>query len=216
MRCIVTAGPTFEKLDEVRRLTNFSTGRLGTELANQLTTCGHHVTLLVGEQATWAGERRASATQIFSTTHDLLERLSALAGGSVDGVFHAAAVSDFTFGRIFERDASGHQKELSEGKISTRVGTLLAELVPTPKVIGRLRDLFPQALIVGWKFEVDGDREAVLTKARQQIAENRTNACVANGAAYGEGFGLVARDEEPRHLRDRKELFEALTGLLAP
>ena len=36
MNCIVTAGPTFEPLDDVRRLTNFSTGRLGTELANFL------------------------------------------------------------------------------------------------------------------------------------------------------------------------------------
>ena len=37
MNCLVTAGPTFEPLDDVRRLTNFSTGRLGTELANFLT-----------------------------------------------------------------------------------------------------------------------------------------------------------------------------------
>jgi len=59
MHCIVTAGPTFEPLDEVRRLTNFSTGRLGTELANFLTAQGHEVTLLVGETAAYRGERRA-------------------------------------------------------------------------------------------------------------------------------------------------------------
>jgi len=33
MKCIVTAGPTYEELDEVRRMANFSTGTLGTELA---------------------------------------------------------------------------------------------------------------------------------------------------------------------------------------
>ena len=54
MNCIVTAGPTCEPLDEVRRLTNFSTGRLGTELANFLAARGHKVTLLVGEQATYS------------------------------------------------------------------------------------------------------------------------------------------------------------------
>ena len=59
MNCIVTAGPTFEPLDDVRRLTNFSTGRLGTELANFLAAHGHQVTLLIGESATYAGERRA-------------------------------------------------------------------------------------------------------------------------------------------------------------
>ncbi len=75
MHCIVTAGPTYESLDEVRRLTNFSTGRLGTELAGFLTASGHEVTLLIGEQATYRGERRATTTQIFSTTADLSHRL---------------------------------------------------------------------------------------------------------------------------------------------
>ena len=51
MHCLVTAGPTYETMDNVRRLTNFSTGRLGTELANFLAESGHNVTLLIGEQA---------------------------------------------------------------------------------------------------------------------------------------------------------------------
>ena len=71
MNCIVTAGPTFEPLDDVRRLTNFSTGRLGTELANFLTARGHHVTLLIGESATWPGERQAAVVKSFSSTRDL-------------------------------------------------------------------------------------------------------------------------------------------------
>jgi phosphopantothenoylcysteine synthetase/decarboxylase len=71
MNCVVTAGPTYEPLDEVRRLTNFSTGRLGTELANFLVDRGHQVTLLIGQQATHGGERRAQWVQTFTTTLDL-------------------------------------------------------------------------------------------------------------------------------------------------
>src|ERR1017187_6048830 len=59
MQCIVTAGPTYEPLDEVRRLTNFSTGRLGSELVNFLAARGHEATLLIGQQATYRGERHA-------------------------------------------------------------------------------------------------------------------------------------------------------------
>src|SRR3954471_6241897 len=55
VHCLVTAGPTYEPLDEVRRLTNFSTGQLGTELAAFLTANGHRVTLLIGEQSTYRG-----------------------------------------------------------------------------------------------------------------------------------------------------------------
>src|SRR5260370_1423258 len=132
MRCVVTAGPTFEPLDAVRRLTNFSTGRLGSELANFLAARGHEMALLIGQLATYRGQRQAREVQTFSTTADLRQRLRALAGQPVETVFHAAAVSDFTFGKIFMRSAQGELSETKSGKISTRDEPLLAELVPTP------------------------------------------------------------------------------------
>lgn len=191
MRCIVTAGPTFEPLDQVRRLTNQSTGRLGSELTNHLTARGHEVTLLIGQQATWRGDREAARVETFTTTDNLRLRLRALADESWDAVFHAAAVSDFTFGRAFHRDDRGVLHEIRSGKLSTRGEPLLVELVPTAKIINELRGWFPRATIVGWKYEVDGTREQVIEKASRQIFENQTDGCVANGPAYGEGFGLV-------------------------
>ncbi len=214
MRCIVTAGPTYEKLDDVRRLTNFSTGRLGTELAAHLTEAGHEVILLVGELATWRGERVASTIHTFSTTADLLTRFESLSGESVGAVFHAAAVSDFRFGGVYEQNDSGELRELKQGKISTRHGELLARLIPTPKLISRLREFYPEARIIGWKYEVDGTRDELVAKARQQIEENNTNACVANGSAYGAGFGVVDPAGECVHATGSQELFHHLTQLV--
>lgn len=214
MNCIVTAGPTIEPLDEVRRLTNFSTGRLGTELANFLADEGHRVTLLLSETATWGGERRAQTVKRFATTRDLRARLRALAGRKVDAVFHAAAVSDFTFGKLFVRAAGGGLRPARTArKISTREGGLLAELMPTPKVIAELRQCFPGATIVGWKFEADGGRGEVLRRARRQIADCATDACVANGPAYGRGFGLVTARGQT-HAGSAPELFAALAEVL--
>lgn len=215
MNCIVTAGPTYESLDQVRRLTNFSTGRLGIELANFFTIGRHDVTLLVGEQATYCGERRAHRVETFTTSADLRERLQSLAGPSVNAVFHAAAVGDFMFGKIWSRSAQGQLTELKAGKISTRQGGLLAELVPTTKVINGLRDWFPKARIIGWKYEVEGNRLGVVRAAEKQMSECLTDACVANGPAYGEGFGLVGTNGQTDHLADRESLFEALARLVA-
>src|SRR3954468_970091 len=117
MNCLVTAGPTYEPLDSVRRLTNMSTGRLGTELANFLTARGHRVTLLIGEQSTWPGERKAETVQRFTTTADLHDRLQSLGKEPIAAVFHAAAVSDFTFGKIWQRSAKGELTEIKSGKI---------------------------------------------------------------------------------------------------
>jgi phosphopantothenoylcysteine synthetase/decarboxylase len=207
VRCVVTAGPTYESLDAVRRLTNFSTGRLGTELARFLEGRGHEVKLLLGEQATYRDEGKS---ETFTTTSDLRERLRASANQPVNAVFHAAAVSDFGFGKIWARSAQGELKELKTGKISTREGTLLAELLPTPKIIVELRQWFPVARLVGWKYEVDGTREDVIREAEKQLTACLTDACVANGPAYGEGFGLIQGGGDFKHLIDKTALFEAL------
>lgn len=210
MNCIVTAGPTYEPLDGARRLTNFSTGALGTELANFLAAHGHQVTLLIGQQASYPGERRAQQVETFTTTDNLRMKLEALGGKSVDAVFHSSAVSDFAFGKVWSRSPQGELTEIRSGKISTKFGTLLTELVPTKKVIANLRVWFPQAIITGWKYEVDGQRADVIRAAETQIAECLTNACVANGPAYGDGFGLMARNGTCTHLADKPALFEAL------
>jgi phosphopantothenoylcysteine synthetase/decarboxylase len=214
MRCIVTAGPTFEPLDEVRRLTNHSTGRLGSELTKHLARCGHEVTLLIGQQSTWRGEREATRVETFTTTDNLGLHLRALADEGWDAVFHAAAVSDFTFGKAFSRGIKGELHEVRSGKFSTRGDPLLVELIPTVKIIAELRGWFPRATIVGWKYEVDGLRDEVIEKASRQIFENQTDACVANGPAYGEGFGLVTPDGcEP--LQDAASLYAALGKFVA-
>jgi phosphopantothenoylcysteine decarboxylase/phosphopantothenate--cysteine ligase len=215
MNCIVTAGPTYEPLDQVRRLTNFSSGRLGSELANFLAGNGHQVALLIGQSATWRGERRAQEVETFTTTMDLHERLHARSNPAVGAVFHAAAVSDFAFSKVWLRSGEGELTEIQSGKISTRQGSLMAELTPTPKIIQELREWYPQALIAGWKYEVEGTRAQVLRRATQQVADCRTDVCVANGPAYGAGFGLVRAGGDHAHVDDMTALFAALASLLA-
>ena len=169
MKCIVTAGPTYEELDEVRRLTNFSTGALGLELANYLVEHGHEVELLLGHYSTCEMDSRAQNVQVFTTSTNLSRRLEGMGSSDIGAVFHAAAVSDFTFGKIWQRDADGDLSEIKSRKISTHGGTVLAELMPTPKIISRLRDWFPKARLIGWKYEVDGDLQRAISLAEQPV-----------------------------------------------
>jgi len=214
MKCVVTAGPTYEPLDEVRRLTNFSTGKLGSELANFLVGNGHEAILLLGYYSSYRGDQQAGQIETFTTTEDLRSRLQALAGENAGAVFHAAAVSDFTFGTIWEQNERGELIPLGERKVSAQKGRLLAELRPTPKVIAELRGWFPEARIVGWKYELDGDRARVIELARQQMAQNRTDACVVNGAAFGRGFGLVVPEGSCLDLADAAALYPALAKFI--
>jgi phosphopantothenoylcysteine decarboxylase/phosphopantothenate--cysteine ligase len=215
VNCIVTAGPTYEPLDEVRRLTNFSTGKLGTELANFLVARGHQVVLLIGETATHKGDCHAQCIEVFSTTVDLRTKLKLLSGKKADAIFHAAAVSDFSFGKIFTPGESGKLAEIKGAKkISTRQGKLLVELLPTPKIISELRGWFPRTRLVGWKYEVAGKRIDAIAAARKQIANCSTDLCVVNGPAYGAGFGLLGKKGEAVHLANPPLLFDALENFL--
>lgn len=187
MRLIVTCGPSYEPIDYVRRLTNFSTGELGLMLAAQLARAGHTVLCLKGIGAT----SNFSAPRVehipFSTNDDLLWKLGAYAG-KVDGLFHTAALCDYRVQSIEQEDGS---RLSGMGKVPTRIGNLILKLEPTTKVLPQLRALFPEARLVGWKYELDGDRTSVVAKAERQVRECGTDACVVNGSGWGEGFGFV-------------------------
>lgn len=210
MRCIVTAGPTVEPVDSVRRLTNHSTGTLGTELANHLACAGHDVLLLRSRTATAAPALHAVTTEAFATAGDLLERFQAHATQEPVAIFHAAAVGDFQVGTVFRRDSDGGLVPVHSGKHSTRDGVLLAELRPTPKILAQLRDLYPKARITGWKYEVDGTRDEVLQRARAQMQSCRSDAVVANGPAYGPGYCWMTNHSQS-HLGHSRELYRVLT-----
>lgn len=215
MRCIVTAGPTWEPLDGARRLTNFSTGSLGGTLANHLAFRGHDVLLLLGEGAVWRSPIAAIQVRSFSTTASLASELESNATSERLAVFHAAAVSDFKVVGTSIRMESGGLKPIESGKFSTRSGNLWVELTPTPKVISRLREWFPFGFLIGWKYEVDGGLEGVAAAGREQMTRTRVDHCVLNGPAYGAGFGVLNHDGSIQHLIGRPELLELLSNRVA-
>lgn len=187
MKVIVTCGPSFEPIDQVRRLTNFSTGELGVLLSEFLTRAGYDVFCFKGTGATYRDPVAPCHVERFDTNDDLLGLLAgASASGDVAAVFHAAALCDYRVKRV--DDESG--QSCHSAKIASRSGALTIRLEPATKVISKMRGLFPRSVLVGWKYELAGTRQDALGKAYRQIEENDIDACVVNGRAYGDGFGL--------------------------
>lgn len=207
MKIIVTAGPSYEPIDEVRRITNASTGELGVRLANALARAGHEVFCLKGTGATSVEPPVKCHALTFTTNDDLHERLSRLAREhDIGAVFHAAALCDYKVARV--KDGRGALQDAA--KIESRAGALSLTLEPARKVIAGLRDLFPRAVLVGWKYELTGARPDALAKAWRQIRECRTDACVVNGRAWGKGFGFCTPPDRVREMPDKAQLAEFL------
>ena len=187
MRLLITFGPGFEPIDQARRLTNFSTGKLGTKIANHFLKRGWNVHCLRAEGATYTGPLDAWEVESFTTNDDLADRMERIGRmRRIDAVFHAAALCDFRIARIVD-----HQDEpVSSPKIATRDGRVTLELEPATKILPKLRGWFPHATIVGWKYELAGSRDDAFAKAWSQLAECQTDACVLNGDVHGPGFTI--------------------------
>ena len=95
MKVIVTCGPSYEPIDQVRRLTNFSSGELGVHLSNHLARAGFEVICLKGSGATHPGPAEPCQLNPFDTNDDLLGLLQqASETREIAAVFHVAALCD--------------------------------------------------------------------------------------------------------------------------
>jgi len=211
MRVVITGGPSSEPIDEVRLITNRSTGELGVILAEAFWQSGHEVNLFLGQLSQF----RLPQAAYFNRNEDLQRMLGEMnESKSVNVVLHAAALSDFQVAAV-----RAGTLDVGLKKIGSEHETLSVELAPKPKVIAKLRDLFPNALIVGWKLELEGSRDDLVREASQQVKKNRTDACVINGRAFGDGFGFCTSEGLQEVLSSKAELAsflvqwtEGLTG----
>ena len=180
----ITCGPACEPLDKVRRITNASTGEIGAVLADAFRRSGWDVICFRSEASTFPPPAGVEVRP-FSTNESLARGLSSLERTPAI-ILHAAALCDFVLESI----------EGAEGaaKLSSRAGSIRLTLKPAEKILPKIRGWFPEAQIIGWKFELDGTRDQAIARAAAQIREARTDACVVNGSAYGPGFGLLAPD----------------------
>lgn len=207
MKVIVTCGPSYEPIDQVRRLTNFSTGELGVLLSNELARAGHNVFCLKGSGATFPGPDAPCQVSRFNTNDDLLNLLIETARDhEIGAVFQVAALCDYKVKQV----ADDQGRACDSPKIASRSGALTIHLEPATKVIAQTRRLFPKSFLVGWKYELSGSRADALAKARRQLEENHIDACVVNGAAFGTGFGYYRLNRPLEECADKQALIRYL------
>jgi phosphopantothenoylcysteine decarboxylase / phosphopantothenate---cysteine ligase len=166
---LLTAGPTREKIDPVRYLTNRSSGRMGYALAEAALRRGAHVLLVSGPTeltppAAVEFTRVESAEQMRDAVLNLLPRSTI--------VIKTAAVSDY------------RAKSAPEQKIK-RKGPLTLELEPTTDILKEIAARKPSQIIIGFAAET----ENVLENARQKLAAKNLDAVVVNDVSRaGIGF----------------------------
>ncbi|TET89162.1 MAG: bifunctional phosphopantothenoylcysteine decarboxylase/phosphopantothenate--cysteine ligase CoaBC [Methanomassiliicoccales archaeon] len=158
----VIAGSTEEPVDDVRILTNRSTGRTGIELALDAYERGAQVELWMGRTT----EEIPSfiTTKRFSTSLELVDMVRKIRS---DICIVPAAISDYIPKR-------------AKGKISSTKRQVTVELRRAPKIIEEIRRSRKKITIIGFKLESDISKKALVSKAKERLRTAKLDFIVAN------------------------------------
>ena len=205
-KVLVTAGPTRERIDPVRYLTNDSSGKMGFAIAEAAVAAGHEVTLISGpvELETPKGVKRVNV-------ESAREMLAAVRGAfpECDTLFMAAAVCDFRPARRLRQ--KWRKKDVGQERASL-------ELISNPDILGSIARRKGDRLVVGFALETaDG-----LRRAREKLERKRMDYVVLNEPsalnAAKTSVKILGRDGSQRELvnRTKRAVAKVLVGLRAP
>ncbi len=151
MRILITAGPTREYLDDVRYLTNASSGRMGYAIAQAAIAAGHQVDLVSGPVA--LSPPVGCQFHPVETTEQMMQACQTLFP-QCDGVIAAAAVCDYK------------PKTRVAGKMSKTGDGIILEMIQTDDVLASLGKNKGDRWVLGFALEAQNERENALQKLR--------------------------------------------------
>ncbi|MDR1861600.1 MAG: hypothetical protein LBQ41_01045 [Candidatus Ancillula sp.] len=171
MRVVITAGGLSEPIDSFRAITNHSTGRLGSVIAEEFLARGDEVVYICSSSALRPSTHcptiiANTAREVKSVVEDVL------LNQSIEVFVHSMAVSDFEVESI--------SPELVDGKMPSDAEHPCVILRQTPKIIDLLKKISPKTRVVGFKLLKNVPEEKLLEIAAALCSRADCEFVVAN------------------------------------
>lgn len=179
LKAFVTAGPTYERIDPVRFIGNFSSGRMGIAIADALADAGAQVTLIVGPVDRWATHPAINTIKVESAA-EMYKAGMVLGKEAHIGVL-AAAVADYK------------PETVADSKIKKTDGSLNLTLTKTDDLLAGLGKIKqPWQTLVGFALETDNEMENAVKKLKGKNADMIVlNSLQDDGAGFGHDTNKV-------------------------
>ncbi len=176
MKILVTAGPTREYIDEIRFVSNESSGRMGIEIAKEASARGGEV-LLINGKSSYPTPDYLNVVNVISTSDFINTVKNELSKKDYDMFICAAAISDYS------------PKECLQGKISSdEVKELQVNMHLTPKIIDEARKVNNKVFIVAFKAETNVSKTELIDRAFARLKKSDIDLIVANDVGGELGF----------------------------
>ncbi len=205
-RVMITAGPTYEKIDPVRFIGNYSSGKMGFALAEECAARGAHVTLIAGPVSIHATHKNIERIDVESAK----EMYMAATGkfSNADIAILCAAVADFTV------------SEVASTKIKRNGDALTLTLQPThdiAKALGEMKK--PDQTLVGFALETDNEESNAQDKMKRKNLDFIVlNSLRDKGAGFRHDTNKISiidsQGKTPFPLKDKKEVAKDIVDYL--
>ena len=154
-RVVVTAGPTYENIDPVRFIGNYSSGKMGFAIAEEFASRGAEVTLVAGPSRLSVSDSRIKRVDVTSAREMCVAALDA--SGSADYVVLAAAVADYAPAEVSDKKIKRENKD----EVTLR-------LVRNPDIAAAIGERKNGQVLVGFALETDNEVENAVKKLKKK------------------------------------------------
>ena len=171
-KILITAGPTYQAIDPVRFIGNFSTGKMGIAIANEAVRQGAEVHLVLGPSAEKNIDNKIHLHKVVSAQQ--MYEAAVAQFETCDMAILAAAVADYT------------PAEVAPQKIKKKGDELILTLIPTVDILASLGKLKTTQKLIGFALETKNEVE----NAQLKLQKKNLDAIVLNSLRdKGAGFG---------------------------
>lgn len=171
-KILITAGPTYQAIDPVRFIGNFSTGKMGIAIANEAVRQGAEVHLVLGPSAEKNIDNKIHLHKVVSAQQ--MYEAAVAQFETCDMAILAAAVADYT------------PAEVAPQKIKKKGDKLTLTLIPTIDILASLGKLKTTQKLIGFALETENEVE----NAQIKLQKKNLDAIVLNSLRdKGAGFG---------------------------
>lgn len=192
-KIVITLGPTREKIDPVRFLSNYSSGKMGLAIAQAAVSMGAEVTIIAGPTNINYPDHLKPVT--VESADDMLK--AALEQSQKADIFiGCAAVADYK------------AQHYTANKIKKHSDTLSLELAKTPDVIKEVKKSYPKLFCVAFAAETDNVKEYGVKKLREKNLDMIAINDVSENKVFGQDYNelhVITKSQKYFHLpRDTK------------
>ena len=200
MKIVITAGGTSERIDNVRKITNSSSGKLGKAIAEEIIgqiKDEDSLYYVCSKGAYKPNDRKVNVIEIENTNDLEVQVRNLLENESIDYFIHSMAVSDYTTSYVtnakllsekiesrrfvdVESAIKDTSYDITGSKISSNEDNLIIVLKPTPKIISIIKKISPKTHLIGFKLLDGVSKERLIEVAKGIRDKNDCDLVVAN------------------------------------